>query len=230
MIKAYFHHKRDQQASDFFYYYRCFDLDQQIIITARTTNFGKPISIYRDEEIKEPIAEFRNSKGYLVNGKTYIHDLHSGSKIGYYTRLNRLYNSQDIKIGRWRDAQKWSKEFKENLFDALANTLLGSGDIPGGANPSDTHLLSDGNEVIALLQRKQLPFFPDPPKSMKPGMIAKFASKIIPGNLGKSLGEVTPPGGWLLTINKKSSSKTEETLVLYSVLYRIEYIRWSRSF
>jgi len=159
-------------------------------------------------------------------GRTDILCLETNRLIGSYARFGRVYDSTDLKAGRWRDARKWSEEFKENLVDAIGNTLLGSGDVPGGANHSSTHLFSSGKKIICMLQREKLPFFPDPPKSMEPHRLAKLASKIIPGELGKSLGEVTPPYGWTLNVYK---ALEDDDVLRYSALVHLEYLRWARS-
>ena len=77
-----------------------------------------------------------------------------------------------------------------------------------------------------MLQREPLSFFPDPPKSMKPGRLAKIASRVIPGQLGKSLGEIAPPYGWAL---RTLESSMPLDLVRYSALIHLEFLRWARS-
>jgi hypothetical protein len=113
-----------------------------------------------------------------------------------------------------------------NLVDAIGNALFGSGDVPAGASPSDTHLFSNGTDVLAMLQREQLSFFPDPPASMEPHKLAKLASKLIPGKLGRSLGEVTPPYGWRLVVFQPLENAE---LLRYSALVHMEFLRWSHN-
>lgn len=221
--KLFFYNKRGHEGSSFFEWYRCFDEGQAILFSARADRFGKPMPVIEEERT---VVEIRNRKGYLVNGRTDIQCQDTGQLLGSYSRLGQVCDAANQKIGRWRDGRKWSEEFKENLIDAIGNALLGSGDVPGGVNASRTHLLSRGKEVLAVLRREQLPFFPDPPKSMQPGMFAKLASRIIPGQLGKSLGEVTPPYGWTLSILESSSDRS---LVRYSALIHLEFLRWARS-
>lgn len=172
------------------------------------------------------VAEINNRKNYLVNGRTDILEPETKRLIASYARFGRVYDASDLKAGRWRDARKWSEELKVNLVDAIGNTLLGSGDVPGGANHGDTHLFSRGKDIIGMLQREKLPFFPDPPKSMEPHKLARLASKIIPGELGKSLGEVTPPYGWALNVYESVGG---DDVVRYSALVHLEYLRWARS-
>jgi len=166
-----------------------------------------------------------NRKNYVVNGRTDFQCLETDNLIGSYSRIGRVYDSSDRKIGRWCDARKWTEEFKENLIDALANAVFGGGDAPVGANPGDVQILSDGKAVLAVLQREQMPFFPDPPKSMEPSKVAKLASRVIPGKLGKSLGEVTPPSGWKLSVFQFLESME---LLRYVALTHLEFMRWSR--
>jgi hypothetical protein len=198
------------------------------VFSAHAVRFGKPVSIFESDGDKL-IGEIRNRKNYLVNGKTDFYDMPGQDLLGSYSRLSRIYDGADNKVGRWRDARSWSEEFKVNLVDAIGNALLGTGDVPGGSNPSDTHLLTHGEVVLATLQREKLPFFPDPPKRTSPGKLAKFASKVIPGELGKSLGEITPPYGWSLSYQPKSTIGCDERLLQYAALYRIEFLRWSRA-
>lgn len=105
------------------------------------------------------VAEINNRKNYLVNGRTDILEPETKRLIASYARFGRVYDASDLKAGRWRDARKWSEELKVNLVDAIGNTLLGSGDVPGGANHGDTHLFSRGKDIIGMLQREKLPFF-----------------------------------------------------------------------
>lgn len=227
--ELFFHSKRDHEGSAYFELYRCYGLNQQVLFSVRAISLGKPFSVFNGEEKSHPIAEMRNSKGYLFNGKTLIHDLKTRFPLGCYVRTGSVIDGRDRKIGRWRDARSWSDEFKGNLIDALANALLGSGDVSSGANPSDTHIFSIGKDIIATLQREQMSFFPDPPKSMEPGRLAKIASKVIPGRLGKSLGEVTPPYGWTLKIHKKPADDQQMKLIQYGAVLRIEFLRWSKA-
>lgn len=224
----YFHSKRGHAESKSFELYRCIDEQQRIRFSAHAIRFGKPVPIF-DAEGNTIVGEIRNRKNYLLNGRTDFHDLRSQVLLGSYSRLSRIYDAADQKIGRWRDARSWSEDFKINLVDAIGNALLGAGDVPGGANPSDTHLLTDGKEILATLQREKLPFFPDPPKRSSPGKLAKFASKIVPGELGKSLGEITPPYGWRFTCHQVKAPAPDKTLLQYAALCRIEFLRWSRS-
>lgn len=203
--------------------YRAFDAEEKILFTAYADRLGKPVPVFMDDR---QVVEIANRKNYLVNGRTDIQCLETATLIGSYSRLGRVHDSNDRKIGRWNDARKWTEEFKENLVDAIGNALLGCGDVPGGANTGDTHVLSNDKEVLATLQREQMPFFPDPPKSVEPHKLAKLASRIIPGKLGESLGEVTPPYGWKLT---PFQPLEQPGLLNYSALVHLEFLRFSRS-
>lgn len=75
------------------------------------------------------------------------------------------------------------------------------------------------------MNREKLAFFPDPPKSMEPGKLRKLASRVLPGVIGKELGEITPPYGWKLAV---APSAEADDLLLYSALVHLESIRWSR--
>lgn len=223
MKELYFFHRREHGDAGSCELHRCFAENGQVLFSARATRLGKPMPVF---EGTEQVAEVRNRKNYLVNGRTDIRCSHTNRLIGSYSRLGRVHDGGDRKVGRWRDARKWSEELKENLVDGLANALLGSGDAIAGVNASDTHVLSSGKDILCMLQRERLTFFPDPRKSMKPGKIAKLASKVVPGKLGKSLGEVTPPYGW--TFTELDSSESSE-LLRYSALVHLEYLRWARS-
>jgi hypothetical protein len=225
----YFHSRRDRVETSFFELYRCFKTEHKLCFSAHATRFGKPVQIYGHAGDTQAVAEIRNRKGYLVNGRTDIYDKQEGCLIGSYTRFGRVRDADDNKTGTWRDARSWGEEFKVNLIDAIGNTLLGSGDVPGGVNSSDTHLLSSGKTILAVLQREKLPFFPDPPKRTQPSKFARLASKVVPGELGKSLAEITPPYGWKLTINSQPDDERARKLLLYASLTRIEFLRWSRS-
>ncbi|HKX55025.1 MAG TPA: hypothetical protein VJN01_02945 [Xanthomonadales bacterium] len=224
----YFHRQRNPSTSVPGDVCRCFDAHQQIVFNAHTIRFGKPITVY-DPAGRTLIAEIRNRDNYLLNGRTDFCAANGGGLLGSYSRFSRVYDAQDNKIGYWRDAQSWAEELKVNLIDAIANALLGSGDGGMGANPSDTHLLTDGQDILAILHRKKLPFFPDPPKRSSPGRLAKLASRIVPGELGKSLAEITPPYGWCFTLRHSPPTRHDEMLLHYSALVRMEYMRWSRS-
>ena len=224
-----FHSKRDREETNFFELYRCYDVQHELYFSARSTRFGKPVPIFVPGQGSGPIAEIRNRKGYLVNGRTDIRDLRSGELLGSYSRVGRVYDATDEKAGAWRDARSWSEEFKVNIIDAIGNALLGSGDVPGGANHGDTHLLTMEKTVLAVLQRARLPFFPDPPRRTEPGRFARMASKVVPGELGKSLAEVRPPYGWTLTVQNRPGSEEARALLLYCALFRIEFLRWSRT-
>ena len=136
---------RDHEGSDYFELYRCDDSNEKVLFSARATSAGKPVLIFEAETSEHPVAEFRISNGFLVNGKTNILDLKTEESLGCYTRIGRMYDRNETKVGRWRD------EFKENLVDAIGNTLLGCGDVLGGANLSNTHLFSNETEVLATL-------------------------------------------------------------------------------
>jgi len=224
--KLYFHQKRHHLEKKSVDLYRCFDASQNVLFSVHADRFGKPAFILESSG-DEQIGEIRNRKNYLINGKTDIYDLRGQTLLGSYSRLSQVYDAADTKIGRWWDARSWSDEFKANLVDAIANTLLGSGDVPGGANLSDTHLLSRGKVILAKLEREKLPFFPDPPKKSSPGKMAKFASKIVPGELGKSLGEITPPVGWTLTLQNHPGGEDNTRLLPYAAFVRIQYLRWA---
>lgn len=221
--KRYFYSKRSREGGAYCELYRCFDEGRNLGFSAHADRFGKPLPVFVNEE---ETVRITNRNNYLLNGRTDILCLNPHRLIGSYGRLGGVYDANDQKAGRWRDARKWRDEFKENLVDAVANTILGSGDVPGGVNSSNTHLLSNGKTLIGMLQREPLPFFPDPPKSMEPSKAAKLASRIIPGKLGKSLGEVSPPSGWVLTVFHWPESKE---LLIYSALVHLEYLRWARS-
>ena len=227
--RYYFYGKRDHVDSSFFEFYRCFNAREELEFSARATRFGKPVAIFDAAADPQAIGEIHNRKGYLVNGRTDMHDTRGPALLGSYTRFGGVYDADDSKVGSWGDARSWSEEFKVNLIEAIGNALLGSGDAPAGANPSDTHLLTHGKLILAVLQREKLPFFPDPPRRTEPGKLARLARRVIPGELGKSLAEVTPPYGWSLAIQRHAGSEQALTLLLYSALCRIEYLRWSRS-
>jgi hypothetical protein len=224
----YFHRKRNPSPSSPGDLYRCFDVSQQLVFNAHTAGFGKLIAVFHSESDRV-IAEIRNRDNYLLNGRTDFYAASGEGLLGSCSRFSRVYNAHGHKIGYWRDAQSWAEELKVSLIDGIANALLGSGDGGMGANPSDTHLLTNGQDVLAVLHRKKLPFFPDPPKRSSPGRLAKLASKIVPGELGKSLAEITPPYGWCLTLQHSPHTQGEETLLHFAALLRIEFMRWSRS-
>jgi len=216
------HHQRGHEAGKSFEWYRCYDARQNLRFDAHATRLGKPLPVFVDGI---EVVHIANRSGYLVNGRTDIHSLANNTLLGSYTRLGRVYDGHDEKRGRWRDVRKWTEELKENLIDGVANALLGGGDTPIGANPGDVHVFGSGSDIIATLSRERLDFFPDPPPSMEPARWAKLASRIIPGELGRSLGEVTPPRGWKLRVQE---TRIDPELVLYSALIHIEFLRWSR--
>ena len=222
MNELWFHHQRSQIDGTFCEWYRCFSGDESVQFEARATRLGKPVPIFRGDR---QTGEIRNRKGYVLNGRTDIHAMEPEQLIGSYARLGQVRDAADTKIARWKDGRKWSEEFKESLVDALANAVLGSGDVPTGANPGDIQVFSNGKQILATLSREKLAFFPDPPKSTEPGKFAKLASRIVPGELGKSLGEVTPPRGWKLTILEPTKASQ---LLTWSALVHLEYMRWSR--
>ena len=217
-----FYNKRGSEDGKFFEWYRCFDEKQCILFYAHADRLGKPIPVFRDAN---QVVNAANRSGYLVNGRTDITFLAEDSLVGSYARLGRVYDRDDQKVGRWQDARKWSEELKESLLDGIANALLGAGEGPVGGNPGYTHVFSRGKDIIATLNREKLAFFPDPPKSMEPGKLAKLASRVLPGVIGKELGEVTPPYGWKLSVAPTAGN---EDLLLYSALVHLENIRYSR--
>jgi len=220
--ELWFHHCRANEGSRWFELYRCYARDESVLFSAQADRLGKPMPVFIGDL---NVAKIMNRKNYVVNGRTDFQCLETDNLIGSYSRIGRVYDSSDRKIGRWCDARKWTEEFKENLIDALANAVFGGGDAPVGANPGDVQILSDGKAVLAVLQREQMPFFPDPPKSMEPSKVAKLASRVIPGKLGKSLGEVTPPSGWKLSVFQFLESME---LLRYVALTHLEFMRWSR--
>ena len=224
----YFYNRRGKAGSKYVELYRCFDTGQNLLFSAHALRLGKPMPLFAGDGVTQ-IGEIRNRKNYLINGRTDFLEESGSRLIGSYSRLSRVYDAGDNKIGRWRDARSWGEEFKMNVVDAIGNALLGSGDVPAGADPSDTHLLTSGEDILATLQREKLPFFPDPPKRSSPGKIAKIASKIVPGELGKSLGEITPPYGWSFSCHPMPQSGEGDLLMRYAALFRIEFLRWSRS-
>ena len=228
MEKIYFYRKRSPVDSKYVELYKCFDSNQRILFTAHAIRFGKPVPIF-DSAGNKMIGEIRNRKNYLVNGMTDFHDFKGQGLLGSYSRLSRVFDAGEHKIGRWRDARSWRDQFKVDFVDAIGNALLGAGDVPGGTNSSDTHLLTNGKEIVATLQREKLPFFPDPPRRSGPGRLARFAGKIIPGELGKSIGEITPPYGWSLTAHQDVTNRLDRKLLNYAALTRIEFLRWSSS-
>ena len=66
------------------------------------------------------MVEISHRQNYLVSGRTDIRNVETNRVIGSYSRLGRVYDSDDLKAGRWRDAQSWNEELKENLVDAVA--------------------------------------------------------------------------------------------------------------
>ena len=221
--------RRAQRESKFYEFYRCFSPDQEIELSARAQRIGKPFMVFDGMDDGPPVIEVRNAKNYLINGRTEIRTLENGALLGSYTRLNAILDSEGEKIGRWRDARSWGEEFRENLVDALANAALGAGDVPGSANTGDTHLFSQGKNVLASLQKERMAFFPDPPKSESPGRIAKMAGRILPGELGRSLRENLPPYGWSLCLAEDLPQQMTRQLVLCTAILRIEMLRYARS-
>jgi len=221
--------RRAQRDSGFYEFYRCFSPASEVELSARAQRIGKPFSVFKGMDDGQPIIEVRNAKNYLINGRTEIRTLASGELLGSYTRLNAILDAEGEKIARWRDARSWSEDFKENLIDALANAALGAGDVPGGANTGDTHLLSRGKTVLVRLQKERMEFFPDPPRSSSPGRIAKMAGRLIPGELGRSIRENLPPYGWSLYLAENLPQNMTRQFMLCVAILRIEMLRYSRS-
>lgn len=96
---CFFYSKRDHEDSKYFEWYRCYGLNQQVMFSARAISFGKPISVFKGEDTQQPIAELRNSKGYLINGKTHFQDLQIGNFFGYYTAPERCWMELIIQLG-----------------------------------------------------------------------------------------------------------------------------------
>ncbi|MDX1461271.1 MAG: hypothetical protein R3348_09475, partial [Xanthomonadales bacterium] len=174
--KLFFHSRRHRGEKGSFELHRCFNGDGKVLFSAHATRLGKPMPVFRGSE---QVAEVRNRKHYLVNGRTDIISAETGGLIGSYARLGRLYDGEERKVGRWRDGRKWSEEFKENFADALANAVFGGGEVPAGVNAGNTQLLAAGKDILCVLQRERLTFFPDPPKSAEPGKLARLASKVV---------------------------------------------------
>lgn len=221
--------RRAQRDSTYCEHYRCFTPDEEVELSARAQRIGKPFMVFEGLDEGPPLIEVRNARNYLVNGRTEIRELSGGTLLGSFTRLNTILDSEGVKIGRWRDARSWSKEFRENLIDALANAALGAGDVPGGASTGDTHLLSKGKTMLARLQKERMGFFPDPPRSESPGRFAKIAGRIIPGELGRSIRENLPPFGWSLYLTENLPTRFSRRFLLCIAILRIEMLRYSRS-
>ena len=223
------HSQRTQRESVYFELYRCFTPGGEVELSARAKRIGKPFMAYRGTDDGDPFIEVKNAQGYLLNGRTEIRQISSGAVLGSYTRLNAVLDAAGETLARWRDARRWSEEFRENLFDALANAALGAGDVPGGSNSSDTHLLSCGNKVLARLQRERMHFHPDPPRSESPGRIAKIVGRMIPGELGRSMRENLPPFGWSLFLAENLPPQFSHSFLLCTAILRIQMLRYSRS-
>ena len=221
--------RRLQRDLKFCEFYRCFSPGRAVEISARAQRFGKPFMVYEGLDSGEPVIEVRSAKNYLINGRTEVCELAGGKVLGSYTRLNTILDADGEKIGRWSDARSWSEEFRENLVDALANAALGAGDVPGGANSGDTHLLTCDKNILARLQRERMDFFPDPPKRESPGRIAKWVGRVVPGELGRSIAENLPPYGWSLHLAENLPLQLSRRFVLCSAILRIEMLRFSRS-
>lgn len=220
--------KRAQRDSKFFQYYRCFTPCGEVELSARVQRFGKPFMVYAGLDDGSPVIEVKNAKNYLVNGRTEVRELASGNVLGSYTRLNAVLDMQGDKLGRWVDARSWSETFKENLVDTIANAALGSGDGTVGANTGDTHLLLQGKNLLARLQRERMSFFPDPPSTGSRGRIARIAGRMIPGELGRSIRENLPPYGWSLSLAQGLPPQFSPRFILCIAILRIQMLRYLR--
>jgi len=208
------------------YYYRCFSApDYSLLFSSYNFRSGKAGYLFFREEETLPDVIIQLRKSFPLTGKIDIVDNVRKPLNGVVTRRRKFYDHNEQLIGRFADATSWKEHFGESAFDALGQLIFSLGDTDSMGSSSNKFGLILGGQPAGQLSRKELPFYPDPPKRTGPTATGKMMKKFLPQKIGSALFDNTPPSGWRLEIYKVPMPK-DINLLLIATLMTIEINRW----
>jgi len=208
------------------YRYRCyFGEGETRVFVAHAFRKALGAGIYimdREERHQQWRLKLRGS--FPLTGKIDLIDCRTKALCGIVTRGRKVYDREERLICRFTDTRTWRDHLGGSAVDIAGSILFGDDGAPT-ASGGTSFVLEHQGAAAGALARKQLPFFPDPPKRTEPGRVGKLMKKVLPTNLGQALIDITPPVGWRLEIGA-GIEESQRFLILCGALMTIEIQRW----